>query len=145
MSLFQNLIRISSGRGANEVEDLRGDVLRKASHRVVKLSLGYRDGFDSKLCICLRKPNSSCFGPEHGKFKSTFAATTDGGGSRSALEAPTGSGVLSTLGMSDEISLVHANKFPKKLKKTHIEKEFLKSMKVLKHVYHVGVTTLART
>ena len=67
-SLFQNLIRISSG--TNEVEDLSGDILRKASHLVVKLSLGYRDVLDSKLRICLSKPNFSCFWLEHGKLKS---------------------------------------------------------------------------
>ena len=107
--LLQNLIRISSGRGANEVEDLR-----KASHSVVKLSLGYRDGFDGELRTCLCKPYFSCFGPETGSLRATFTATTDGEGRRSALETPTSSGVSSTLGMSDKISLVRANIFLKK-------------------------------
>ena len=69
-TLLQNLILISSGRGADEVEDLRSDILRKASHRVLELGLGYSDGFDGKLRISLRKPYFSCFGPENWEFKS---------------------------------------------------------------------------
>ena len=47
-----------------------------------------------------------------------FAVTTagtEGGARRSALEASKSYGVLSTLGMSDEISLVCANKISKEI------------------------------
>ena len=54
-------------------------------------------------------------GQNTGSLRATFAATTGtgGGGRRSALETPTSSGVSSTLVMSDKISLVRANIFPK--------------------------------
>ena len=67
--LFKNLIRISGGRSADEVEDLPCDILRKANYRVVKLGLGYSDVLDGELRIGLRKPNLSCFGPENRKPK----------------------------------------------------------------------------
>ena len=61
-----------------------------------------------------------------------LAATvgTDGGGRRSALEAPNSSRVSSTFGMSNEISLVRANNISKEIKINHVEKEFIES----KHV-----------
>ena len=40
---------------------------------------------------------------------------TDGGARRSALEVSKSSGVSSTLGMSDEISLVRANKISEEI------------------------------
>ena len=68
--LLKNLIRVSGGRSSDEVQDLRCHILRKASHRVVELSLRYSDGFDSELRISLRKANLSCFRPEHRKLES---------------------------------------------------------------------------
>ena len=68
--LFKNLIRVSGGRSADEVEDLRCNILGKASYRVVKLGLGNSDVLDGKLRIGLRKLNFSCFGPEHRKLES---------------------------------------------------------------------------
>ena len=75
---------------------------------------------------------SAASGQNTGSLRATFSATagTGGGGRRSALDAPTSSGVLSTFGMSDKVSLVRANIFPKKFKITHVEKEFIKSMNV---------------
>ena len=43
-----------------------------ATSRVVKLSLGYSDGFDGELRISLPKPYLGCFGPEHWKLKSNI-------------------------------------------------------------------------
>ena len=67
---------------------------------MVKLSLGYSDGFDP---ACANQ-TSAAIGQNTGSLRATLAATagTDGGGRRSALETPKSSGVLSTFGMSDE-------------------------------------------
>ena len=56
---------------------------------------------------------SAASGQNTGSLRVMFAVTTagtEGGARRSALEASKSYGVLSTLGMSDEISLVCANK-----------------------------------
>ena len=93
--------------------------MRKASHRVVKLSSRNRDGLDGELRLGLRKPNLGVLGPESRKLRATFVAIpgTDVRARRSALEAAKSSGVSSTLVMSNEKSLERANKkFLKKFK-----------------------------
>ena len=83
--LFQNLIRISSGRGMDEVKDLG---IKIPVEGVVKLGLGYGDGFDGELCISLPKPYLGCFGPKPGSSRAMFAATTGTDGGEKLQQAP---------------------------------------------------------
>ena len=57
---MENTIRVSSWRGADQVQDLQGYLLRKNSYRVVELSFAYCHIPDWELSVRLSEPDFCC-------------------------------------------------------------------------------------
>ena len=56
-TLTENTIRISSWRGADQIQDLGGHLLRKNSYLVVEIRLANCHVPDRKLSVSLSKPD----------------------------------------------------------------------------------------
>ena len=73
-TILQYLIRIGGGQSKDEIQDLSSYILREAGNCRKKFRLGYSDGPDGKLSICLSKPHFCCIRPKNWKLQSNVSS-----------------------------------------------------------------------